>query len=31
MGWPELDEYLLEWETRTADLMETHLAYPTLG
>jgi hypothetical protein len=25
-GWPEFDQYLLEWETWTADLMETHLA-----
>jgi hypothetical protein len=23
-GWSELDEYLLEWENCTADLMETH-------
>jgi hypothetical protein len=30
-GWEDLDEYLLEWETWTADLMETHLAYPILG
>jgi hypothetical protein len=30
-GWADLDEYLLEWETWTADLMETHLAYPILG
>jgi hypothetical protein len=30
-GWPELDEYLLEWENWTADLMETHLSYPILG
>ncbi len=30
-GWPELDEYLLEWETWTADLIETHLSYPILG
>ncbi|HEY4825750.1 MAG TPA: hypothetical protein VIH85_03245 [Solirubrobacteraceae bacterium] len=30
-GWEDLDEYLLEWETWTADLMETHLSYPILG
>ncbi len=30
-GWTELDEYLLEWENWTADLMETHLSYPILG
>lgn len=30
-GWADLDEYLLEWETWTADLMETHLSYPILG
>jgi hypothetical protein len=30
-GWTDLDEYLLEWETWTADLMQTHLAYPILG
>jgi hypothetical protein len=30
-GWPELDEYLLEWETWTAEVMETHLSYPILG
>ncbi|HEV3389996.1 MAG TPA: hypothetical protein VG057_13350 [Solirubrobacteraceae bacterium] len=30
-GWAELDEYLLEWETWTAELMETHLSYPILG
>jgi hypothetical protein len=30
-GWGDLDEYLLEWETWTADLMETHLSYPILG
>jgi len=30
-GWNELDEYLLEWETWTAELMETHLSYPILG
>jgi hypothetical protein len=30
-GWAELDAYLREWETWTAELMETHLAYPILG
>jgi hypothetical protein len=30
-GWSELDEYLLEWEHWTADLIETHLSYPILG
>ena len=30
-GWAELDEYLVEWETWTAELMETHLSYPILG
>jgi hypothetical protein len=30
-GWPELDEYLREWEAWTAELMETHLSYPILG
>ena len=30
-GWSELDEYLIEWETWTAELMETHLSYPILG
>lgn len=30
-GWADLDEYLLEWETWTAELMETHLSYPILG
>lgn len=30
-GWRELDEYLREWETWTAELMETHLSYPILG
>jgi hypothetical protein len=30
-GWAELDEYLLEWERWTAELMETHLSYPILG
>ena len=27
----ELGRYLAEWETWTAELMETHLAYPVLG
>ena len=26
-GWRELDDYLTEWETWTAELMETHLSY----
>ncbi|MGI8412014.1 MAG: two pore domain potassium channel family protein [Solirubrobacteraceae bacterium] len=30
-GWHELDEYLREWESWTAELMETHLSYPILG
>jgi hypothetical protein len=30
-GWSELDEYLREWETWTAELMETHLSYPILA
>ncbi len=30
-GWQDLDEYLREWETWTAELMETHLSYPILG
>jgi hypothetical protein len=30
-GWADLDEYLLEWETWTAELLETHLSYPILG
>jgi hypothetical protein len=30
-GWGDLDEYLREWETWTAELMETHLGYPILG
>src|SRR5947209_17919889 len=30
-GWTELDEYLREWESWTAELMETHLSYPNLG
>jgi hypothetical protein len=30
-GWPELIDYLREWETWVAELMETHLAYPVLA
>jgi hypothetical protein len=30
-GWSELDEYLREWESWTAELMETHLSYPILA
>jgi hypothetical protein len=30
-GWADLDAYLSEWETWTAELMETHLGYPILG
>jgi hypothetical protein len=30
-GWSELDEYMREWESWTAELMETHLSYPILG
>jgi hypothetical protein len=30
-GWTDLDAYLREWETWTAELMETHLGYPILG
>ena len=30
-GWRELDTYLHEWETWTAELMETHLSYPIIG
>jgi hypothetical protein len=30
-GWPELDSYLREWETWTAEVMETHLSYPVIG
>lgn len=30
-GWPALGDYLREWETWVAELMETHLAYPVLG
>ena len=29
--WDELGDYLAEWENWTAELMETHLAYPVLG
>jgi hypothetical protein len=30
-GWESLDEYLGEWETWSAELMETHLSYPFLA
>jgi hypothetical protein len=30
-GWPRLNDYLHEWETWSAELMETHLSYPTLA
>jgi hypothetical protein len=30
-GWADLDAYLAEWETWTAELMETHLSYPLIG
>jgi hypothetical protein len=30
-GWSELDAYLREWETWTAELMDTHLGYPILA
>jgi hypothetical protein len=30
-GWPALSDYLSEWETWVAELMETHLAYPVLA
>jgi hypothetical protein len=30
-GWRELNDYLAEWESWTAELMETHLSYPILG
>lgn len=30
-GWRELNDYLREWESWTAELMETHLSYPILG
>jgi hypothetical protein len=29
--WEELDDYLDEWDSWAAELMETHLAYPTLA
>ena len=29
-GWPALDGFLERWETWSAELMETHLAYPIL-
>jgi hypothetical protein len=29
--WEQLSSYLAEWEVWTAELMETHLAYPVLG
>jgi len=30
-GWPALNGYLAEWETWTAELMETQLSYPALA
>ena len=30
-GWAELNSYLHEWESWSAELMETHLSYPILG
>lgn len=30
-GWSELDAYLREWETWSAELMDTHLGYPILA
>jgi hypothetical protein len=30
-GWDDLDEYLSEWEAWAAELMETHLSYPSLA
>jgi len=30
-GWEALGDYLGEWESWVAELMETHLAYPVLG
>jgi hypothetical protein len=30
-GWPPTNDYLGEWETWTAELMETHLSYPILA
>jgi hypothetical protein len=29
-GWPALDGFMERWETWSAELMETHLAYPIL-
>jgi hypothetical protein len=29
--WSELDDYLEDWETWAAELMETHLSYPILA
>lgn len=30
-GWQHLDGYLAQWETWSAELMETHLSYPVIG
>lgn len=30
-GWEELDDYLREWETWAAEVMETQLSYPIIG
>jgi len=30
-GWSELDDYLREWETWAAEVMETQLSYPIIG
>jgi hypothetical protein len=30
-GWPDLNDYLAEWEGWAAELMETHLSYPALA
>ncbi|MGH2850458.1 MAG: two pore domain potassium channel family protein [Solirubrobacteraceae bacterium] len=30
-GWPAVDDYLHGWEEWSAELMETHLSYPTLA
>lgn len=30
-GWARLNDYLAEWETWSAELMETHLSYPALA
>jgi hypothetical protein len=30
-GWPDVNEYLGSWEEWSAQLMETHLSYPTLA